>query len=84
MKYSTSPYGNGQFTGDISQVRRALNLFIDPSQSFEIRAIHEGGGHPCVCTTIEEAIAAVLDAGKAKAIFWILNRPYTPSRRLIH
>ena len=73
MKYSTSQYGNGQFIGDLEHVKKSLELFIDPTQSFEIRAIHEGGGHPCVCRSLEEGIEAVRDSGHAKAVFWILN-----------
>ena len=74
MKFSTSPYGkNGQFSGDLGHVQKALDLFIDPAQSFEIRTIFEGGGHPCVCSDLAEGLAAVREGGHAKAIFWILN-----------
>jgi hypothetical protein len=74
MKFSTSPYGmNGQFSGDIGHVQKALSLFVDPAQSFEIRTIFEGGGHPCVCADLDEGLAAVREGGSAKAIFWILN-----------
>lgn len=73
MKYSTSVHARRQCFADIDHVRKALNLFIDPSQNFEIRTILEGGGHPCVCASIDEGIEAVRDASDPKAVFWILN-----------
>ena len=80
MKYSTSQYGNGQFIGDLQHVKKSLDLFIDPTQAFEIRAIFEGGGHPYVCHSIEEGLEAVRDAGSPKAIFWVLN-PIDPAAK---
>ena len=64
---------------DEAEVRKALQLLVDPALPFEIRAVSfRQKGHGTICTSIDEGVQAVLDYSKMKSI-WLCLNPLKPS-----
>jgi hypothetical protein len=63
---------------DEVEVRRYLELVVDPSRPFEIRGlVSPGKGYGTICKTVEEGVAAVKEHGRCIAI-WIAVNPLLP------
>lgn len=58
---------------DREEILRALNILIDPGQTFELRSLPSGRSRVCKGSGLAAAVEAAFDLSDEKGLYWCLN-----------